>query len=79
VISVTNIDAGKSLDYKNLYRGNGAYVFVIDGHINIEGESLHSKDALGIWEADAFSFTAERESVVLCLEVPMDGNTPVVS
>jgi len=51
--------------------GNGVYAFIIEGAASIEGESLGKRDALGLWETEGFSITAEENSIILLIEVPM--------
>ena len=64
-------DVEKSLDYTLKKRGNGVYVFVIEGSFNVEGENLKKRDAIGIWETETINFTVQSESKVLLVEVPM--------
>jgi redox-sensitive bicupin YhaK (pirin superfamily) len=71
-ISITDIEEGRSIEYNNLFRGNGVYAFVIEGRVNTDGERLLSKDAIGVSGVDHFSVTAEIDSQVLFIEVPMD-------
>ena len=52
-------------------QGNGVYAFMIEGRASIEGESLEKRDALGVWETEGFSITAEKNSRILLVEVPM--------
>ena len=52
-------------------QGNGVYAFMIEGRASIEGESLEKRDALGLWETEGFSITAEKNSRILLVEVPM--------
>tara|TARA_B110000977_G_scaffold200712_1_gene292249 strand:+ start:184 stop:897 length:714 start_codon:yes stop_codon:yes gene_type:complete len=64
-------DVEKSLDYTLKKPGNGVYVFVIEGSFNVEGENLKKRDAIGIWDTETITFTAQSESKVLLVEVPM--------
>ena len=64
-------DVEKSLDYTIKKPGNGVYVFVIQGSFNVEGENLKKRDAIGIWDTETITFTAQSESKVLLVEVPM--------
>ena len=64
-------DVEKSLDYTIKKPGNGVYVFVIQGSFNVEGENLKKRDAIGIWDTETINFTAQSESKVLLVEVPM--------
>ncbi|PHX91597.1 MAG: hypothetical protein CK532_07510 [Flavobacteriales bacterium] len=49
----------------------GAYVFVIEGTVEVNGHLLSRRDAIGIWEVDRLNFTAEFGADVLIVEVPM--------
>jgi len=64
-------DVEKSLDYTIKKPGNGVYVFVIQGSFNVEGENLKKRDAIGIWDTETINFTAQSQSKVLLVEVPM--------
>ena len=64
-------DVEKSLDYTLKKPGNGVYVFVIEGSFNVEGENLKKRDAIGIWDTETINFTAQSQSKVLLVEVPM--------
>ena len=64
-------DVEKSLDYTLKKPGNGVYVFVIEGSFNVEEENLKKRDAIGIWDTETINFTAQSESKVLLVEVPM--------
>lgn len=64
-------DVEKSLDYTLKKPGNGVYVFVIQGSFNVEGENLKKRDAIGIWDTETINFTAQSQSKVLLVEVPM--------
>ena len=64
-------DVEQSLDYTIKQPGNGVYVFVIQGSFNVEGENLKKRDAIGIWDTETINFTAQSESKVLLVEVPM--------
>ena len=64
-------DVEKSLDYTLKKPGNGVYVFVIEGSFNVEGENLKKRDAIGIWDTETINFTAQSESKLLLVEVPM--------
>lgn len=66
-----NIEPGTSLTYDFHLSGNGVYVFVIDGEVNIEGQRISSRDALGVWETGSLSIQANTQSELLLIEVPM--------
>ena len=59
------------LEYNVNKKGNGVYVFLIDGKAEIEEELLKKRDALGIWETDKFSIKIDSNSRILLIEVPI--------
>ena len=60
-----------SIDYVLKQKGNGVYVFVIEGVFKVANENLRKRDALGIWNTNKISFEAKCKSQVLLVEVPM--------
>ena len=63
---------GNSDDYQIKKAGNGVYVFVLEGEVEINGEKLSRRDGMGIWDTDQFTVTATEDARVLLMEVPMD-------
>ena len=72
VLSLSRASTGQGLNYKLHYPGNGVYVFLIDGKIDVEGTSMLKRDGLGITESPEVSFKALDDSFILFLEVPMN-------
>jgi len=68
----TTLEAGKSITHQLHSKQNGAYIFVIEGQANVEGQTLNKRDAIGVSETDAFEIMADKTSDVLIFEVPMD-------
>ena len=50
---------------------NGVYLFVIEGKLKIDNQSLEKRDGYGTWDTDEIEFTAEKSSKVLLMELPM--------
>ena len=69
--SLSLLQAGKELEYSNTFKGNGVYLFVIDGEVEAAGQKLDKKDAAGISETDRFTIKANKDSKILAIEVPM--------
>ncbi len=69
--SLTKIEAGQSISYSNGFKGNGVYLVVINGSVQVNENNLTRRDALGIWESDSFTVTATETSELLAVEVPM--------
>ncbi len=66
-----NFDKGKSVEYKLKGKNNGAYVFLLEGEVEIEGEKLNPRDGFGIWDVDEISVNSTSKSRILLMEVPM--------
>jgi len=65
-------DKGHTSDYKIKRSGNGVYAFILKGDITIEGQQLHERDGLGVWDTDKISIVANSEDAeVLLMDVPM--------
>ncbi len=50
---------------------HGFYVFTIEGRLEVEGQELRARDALGIWQTPQINISAREPGEVLVLEVPM--------
>jgi quercetin 2,3-dioxygenase len=70
--SLGSLDAGVAIEYAIRTKGNGAYVFVIEGSVEAGGETLGRRDAMGVSETDKISFKALEKSEVLIIEIPMN-------
>ena len=66
-----NFDKGVSTEYKMKLKGNGVYVFVLNGDVKINDQLLNTRDGYGIWDTDSFTITAESNAEFLLMEVPM--------
>ena len=66
-----DFDKVTSIDYELKRKGNGVYIFVIEGNFNVSNQKLNKRDALGVWDTDVISFKAQPNSRVLLVEVPM--------
>jgi redox-sensitive bicupin YhaK (pirin superfamily) len=70
-LALTHLSAGKTLDYEPAFPGNGVYIFVLTGSIEVGDSQLQSRDGLGISGIDHFSIHARTNAEVLAIEVPM--------
>ncbi|MGY0392573.1 pirin family protein [Bizionia sp. KMM 8389] len=70
-ISRLQLDANNSFEYQLSSKNNGVYIMNIYGEIVIADQILNVRDALGISETESFKITAEIESEILFIEVPM--------
>lgn len=69
--SMGTFDSGKDIEYTLHKPGNGVYLFIIDGRIEIDKEHLSKRDGFGIWDTTKFKIKTESESTILLMEVPM--------
>lgn len=69
--SLSSLDKDTSVDYQFKTKGNGLYVFLIEGKIEIAGEILGRRDAIGLEQIESIELKALEKSEVLLIEVPM--------
>ena len=70
--AMTNLEAGKTLHYENAFKGNGVYLVVINGSVELEENKLNKRDAVGIEDTEGFTITASEDAELLVIEVPMN-------
>jgi len=68
---MSDMDAGTELEYTRKLAGNGLYIFVIKGSVEVDGQSLEQRDGLGIIDFEKVQFKATSEAEILLMEVPM--------
>ncbi len=68
--SLTHLNEGKTLDYEVKGKRHGVYFFVLSGEVDVAQETLVTRDAIGIVEANAVTLSAKKDSEVLAIEVP---------
>lgn len=69
--SLVNLEKGKDISYNINKKGNSVYLFLIDGTITAAGEKLDKRDGLGIEDTDEVNISANENSELLVIEVPM--------
>jgi redox-sensitive bicupin YhaK (pirin superfamily) len=69
--SLVDLEAGKSISYNMKWRNSGIYLFVIEGAVQVDGQSLNKRDALGITETEKVNIEAMESAQLLAIEVPM--------
>ena len=70
--ALTRVDAGKEITYSTAFKGNGVFLVVINGSVQVDGKQLNKRDALGISETDTFSISANSDAELLAIEIPMN-------
>ena len=69
--SLTNVTAGHSIEYTNAFEGNGVFLVVINGSVEVNGITLQKRDAIGVSETESFMINASEDTELLAIEVPM--------
>lgn len=70
-VSLAMIDSNKSLTYTLGKNGNGVYVMVVSGSVEINGEKLSKRDAIGVTDTATFEIKSAENSEVLIIDVPL--------
>lgn len=68
---MTSMEEGVALEYTRKGEGNGLYVFVLEGSAEIDGQQLHNRDAMGIWEFEQVEVKTLKACKLLLIEVPL--------
>lgn len=63
-------DFTKTYDFK--LNGNGLYVFVLSGQIQVGAQVLETRDGFGIWDINQIEIKALSNAEFLLMEVPME-------
>ncbi len=70
-ICLARVDRDHPLNFELQNKRHGVYLFVISGSIEIAGETLDARDAIGITEADKIRIESPQSAELLIIEVPM--------
>ena len=64
-------DQGHAQTYRPKSKGQGVYVFVLEGSFDLDGHSLSKRDAIGVTNTDGLSLKATTNARILLMDVPM--------
>lgn len=67
-------EPGKEIEYTINIPGNGVYLFIIEGEIEVNSQIINKRDAVGITHTDALNIKVKQQSKLLLIEVPMIQN-----
>ena len=68
-IAMIDLDKGIEVTYE---LKNAAYFFLINGSIDVENDTLETRDAIGIYDIDVVTITGNKNSKLLVIDVPMN-------
>lgn len=69
--SMGNFDKGVTETYPLNDANNGIYIFVISGKVVVNGNTLDTRDGLGVWDTKKVTMDVIDNAKVLLMEVPM--------
>jgi redox-sensitive bicupin YhaK (pirin superfamily) len=62
-----------TLNYAIKRQSNGLFIFVLEGEVEVAGQSLNKRDATGLIEFDELNFQIKKSGTrILLMDVPMD-------
>lgn len=71
-IYLGNLDKGKLYTFKVDKKEYGTYLFILEGSIILDGDTLTKRDAAGIWDTDEFRIISQAQSEFILVKVPMN-------
>jgi redox-sensitive bicupin YhaK (pirin superfamily) len=69
--SLSDLDSGHDITYTQKKTENGVYLFVISGSVEIDGNKLGHRDAIGITDFEQIYIKATINARILAIDVPM--------
>lgn len=69
--SLGQFDAGQNVELTPALPGQGSYLFVLNGQLEVDGETLQTRDAIGIWDYENVKVNITAPTELLRIEVPM--------
>jgi redox-sensitive bicupin YhaK (pirin superfamily) len=69
--SIGEFDAGQTISYPLHRRGQGVYIFVIEGEAEVDGTVLSRRDGMGVYDLTQLDINVTKDSHLLLIEVPM--------
>lgn len=64
-------ESGTTVNYKVNIAKNGVYLFLIEGEIEVDNQTLNKRDAMGITNFEYFDIVVKQQAKILLVEVPM--------
>jgi redox-sensitive bicupin YhaK (pirin superfamily) len=71
-IHIAQISESQTITYQLKNPKNGVYFMNIEGELNVLGQELAPRDALGVWNEDEIEVSAKTYARILAIEVPMN-------
>ncbi len=68
---ISLVEAGNKLEHHFHHDHNGVYLFLISGELEVAGEKLRARDAIGVSRTDKLTIQGLKDSRFLLMEFPM--------
>ncbi|TGV04015.1 pirin family protein [Flavivirga rizhaonensis] len=68
----SDLDSGYEITLSPKSGNNGFYIFLIEGEIEVDDQTLENRDAIGVYETDTVLVKSKANSKILIIEVPMN-------
>ena len=69
--SMGEFEANTTTSYQPKQAGNGVYLFIIEGEVSVENETLKKRDAIAIPTSNAVNIKVNKPGKLLAIEVPI--------
>jgi len=66
-----DFSSGNEISYAPKLKTNGIYLMVIEGEVEVAGETLKKRDAIGLWDLDKADIKMNSDAQLLIIDVPM--------
>ena len=73
-LSLGIFDSETTTTYQVNIPKNGVYLFLIEGEIEVNNQTLNERDAIGIVDFKQFEIIIKQKSKILLVEIPMKNN-----
>nr|WP_295922611.1 pirin family protein [uncultured Dyadobacter sp.] len=67
---LADLDQNREITYPIKREGDGVYIFVIKGEVEVNGQVVSTRDGYGFWPESAAAIKAAEDSALLVIEVP---------
>lgn len=71
-LSMGEFEADSTATYTVQSAGNGVYVMVVEGEVEIDTQQLSQRDAIGVWQTEKIEIRCKQKAKILVIEVPMN-------
>ncbi len=71
-LSLAWFDANETIEYKLNPTNKCVYIFVMEGSLKINNETIGKRDGIGLWQTDSINILTEQEAEFIVIEVPVN-------